>query len=168
MINAFALLLMLFAFSISAQNAKPAPCSSPEAAQFDFWLGDWNLTYNDTAHAFNSITKEMGTCVIHEHFKDPKAKYFGESWSVYNQKTKKWQQTWVDDQGAYIALTGVFENNKMTLYTEPTIDAAGKRTQYRMLYHNITPEKFDWKWELTNDDGKTWKANWEIHYTRVK
>ncbi|MGZ3864971.1 MAG: DUF1579 family protein [Bacteroidia bacterium] len=161
-------IMVAFAFSAFCQNINTPPCSSPEASQFDFWLGDWNLTYSDTMHAFNKITKEMGTCVIHEHFTDPKAKYKGESWSVYNPKTKKWQQTWVDDAGAYIALTGTFENNKMTLFTEPNTDAAGRKTQYRMLYHNITPDKFDWKWEFTNDEEKTWKTNWEIHYIRVK
>ena len=151
-----------------SQNANVKPCSAPEANQFDFWLGNWNLTYNDTMHASNQITKELESCVIHEHFKDPATKYFGESWSVYNPKTKKWQQTWVDSQGGYIVLTGIFEKGAMTLFTEPTIDATGKKIQYRMLFTNISAEKFDWKWDLTNDEGKTWKTNWAIHYQRAK
>jgi hypothetical protein len=166
--NIFICALILVASVVFSQTAKQKPCSSPEASQFDFWLGNWDLTYSDTMHAFNNITRELESCVIHEHFKDPRAKYFGESWSVYNPQAKKWQQTWVDSQGGYIVLTGKFENNTMTLFTETTTDASGKKTQYRMLYQNITPEKFDWKWDLTNDDGKTWKSNWEIHYNKAK
>ena len=58
----------------AAQNNPSSPCSSLECNQFDFWLGDWNLTYNDTVHAFNKITKEMDGCVIYEHFDDPSQK----------------------------------------------------------------------------------------------
>src|SRR5581483_10916459 len=97
-------ILFLQAIVVYSQNVNVKPCSTPEANQFDFWLGNWDLTYNDTMHASNQITKELESCVIHEKFKDPATKYFGESWSVYNPKTKKWQQTWVDSQGGYIVL----------------------------------------------------------------
>lgn len=164
----FILILSLFGTGFLFSQTKPTvlPCSSPEASQFDFWLGKWNLTYNDTMHAFNEITKEFGTCVIHEHFKSPATKYFGESWSVYNPKSKKWQQTWVDNQGAYIVLTGTFENGTMTLFTQPVAALDGKSTYNRMLFQNITADAFDWKWEMTKDDGKTWITNWALHYKR--
>ena len=160
--------VFLIAVNCYSQTAPNKPCSSTEASQFDFWLGNWDLTYNDTMHAVNLITKDLDNCVIHEHFKSPSTKYFGESWSVYNPKTKKWQQTWVDSQGGYITLNGVFENATMTLYTEPFIDQKGNKVQYRMLFNNITADKFDWNWDVTNDEGKTWKSSWEIHYKRAK
>lgn len=27
-----------------AQTNNQKPCSAPQASEFDFWLGDWNLT----------------------------------------------------------------------------------------------------------------------------
>ncbi len=155
---------VIMSSTTSAKNV--VPCSSPECGQFDFWVGDWDLTYNDTVHATNSITKEMGGCLIHEHFKDPAHKYTGESWSVYSPAKKLWQQTWVDDQGAYIVLTGNFTDGKMILFTGPALLPDGTRIQNSMTFHNITPDSFDWEWESTTDDGKTWKNNWHIHYQR--
>ena len=163
--------LFLFLISIIMSNntsaqAPPKPCTGAECSQFDFWVGEWDLTYNDTIHATNRITKEMGGCLIHEHFDDPAHSYKGESWSMYNPKTKLWQQTWVDDQGEYITLTGTISDNKMTLQTEPAVQPDGTKKQSRMVFYKITPNSFVWDWESTTDDGKTWKNNWRIHYKR--
>ncbi len=152
--------------SVDAQTGKPKPCAAAECSQFDFWVGEWNLTYNDTVHATNYITKEMSGCVIHEHFDDPAHAYKGESWSVYSPAKKIWQQTWVDDQGACIVLTGEFKDGKMTLFTQPVAMPDGSTLQNKMVYYNITPNSFDWDWEATTDEGKTWKNNWRIHYKR--
>ena len=152
--------------NVLAQTNAPKPCTAPECSQFDFWIGDWSLTYNDTMHAVNRISKEMDGCLIHEHFYDAAKSYAGESWSVYNPLTKLWQQTWVDNQGGYIVLTGVFKDGRMTLFTEPAPMTGGGKQQFRMVYYNITADTFDWIWESTIDEGKTWKINWRIHYKR--
>ncbi len=165
------LLILLISFimaDISDAQTKSKPCSAPECSQFDFWLGTWDLTYNDTMHAENHITKEMDGCVVHEHFYEAAKSYKGESWSMYNMQTKLWQQTWVDNQGGYITLTGEFKEGKMVLLTEPAAQADGTNKQYRMIYYNITANSFDWNWEATIDDGKTWASNWRIHYERKK
>ena len=142
------------------------PCSSPEASQFDFWVGKWELTWNDTSKGTNTINKIMDGCTLHENFFDPVLNYKGESWSVYNPTKKMWQQTWVDNGGAYIVLTGKFENGEMTLFTQPQKQPDGKEQIARMVFYKITPDSFDWRWESTTDDGATWKTNWLIHYKR--
>ncbi|MEO8764370.1 MAG: hypothetical protein ABI416_08785, partial [Ginsengibacter sp.] len=71
-------------------------------------------------------------------------------------------------QGGYIALTGKLDNNEMTLTTDPQPYTGGKEIISRMVFFNITPQKFDWRWEATTDNGATWKTNWLIHYTRKK
>lgn len=54
-------LLSTFIFlTAKAQNTKP--CSAPEIKQFDFWVGDWNLTWADTMHGNNRIEKIMDGC----------------------------------------------------------------------------------------------------------
>ena len=161
---------MVICFSIMAQNNNQPACASPEFTQFDFWIGDWNLTYNDTLHATNHIEKIMGGCTVQENFHDPNTNFNGKSWSVYNKNYNQWQQTWVDDQGGYIALTGGIQGDSMVLTTaEKTVPAnispTGKMIN-RMIYHNITNDSFDWEWESSTNDGSTWKNNWHIHYTR--
>ena len=50
---------IMMSLQLAAQNNNQAPCTSPEAHQFDFWIGDWNITYSDTIHATNHIEKLM-------------------------------------------------------------------------------------------------------------
>jgi hypothetical protein len=164
-LSMFSLILVFFTTFGQTPPAQK-PCSAPEASQFDFWVGDWQLTWNDTSHGTNKINKILDGCGIQENFYDPAMNYKGQSWSVYNPNAKQWQQTWVDNQGGYIALTGKFENGEMTLSTQPRKLANGKETISRMVFYNIQPNTFDWRWEATTDNGVTWKPNWTIHYKR--
>ncbi len=127
-----------FYFS-KTQNIKP--CSAPEIKQFDFWVGEWNLTWADTLHGTNLIEKIMDGCTLQENFYDPRMKYVGKSWSVYNPNKKEWQQTWVDNSGGYIALTGGKVGDSMVLTTQKTATPTGK-IKSRMVYYNIKPQSF--------------------------
>ena len=163
----FLFAMLLLATSTTAQNNQK-PCSAPEASQFDYWVGDWTLYSADTVTGSNSIYKIMDGCTVQENFSNPKTGYLGKSWSVYNPRTKEWSQTWVDNQGGYIPLTGTFENGKMTLTTPPRKLPNGKEIISRMVFYNISKESFDWTWEATMDAGASWKPNWQIHYVRKK
>lgn len=157
--------LFIIPAAIFAQDQTP-PCSAPEFSQFDFWVGEWNLTWNDSLHGTNVITKEYGDCVIHEHFNgNPGAKFTGMSVSTYNKRKGKWQQTWVDDQGGYLDFAGGMVGDSMILSRE----AAGKdgnKFLQRMVWYNIAENSFDWNWEKSTDEGKNWTVNWKIHYER--
>lgn len=162
----FILLFFISTTSVAQNNNNQKPCSSPEASQFDFWVGNWELTWNDTSHGTNMIQKIMDGCTVNENFYDPAMKYSGSSWSVYNPQLKLWQQTWVDNQGGYIDLSGKFENGMMTLSAAPRKLPNGKEIISRMVFYNIAPDKFDWRWESTKDNGATWQTDWLIHYKR--
>ena len=85
--------------------------------------------------------------------------------SVYVPRLKKWKQTWVDNSGGYLDFTGEFETGKMIL-SRDFFNKDGKKISQRMVYYNINKESFDWNWERSMDDGKTWKVMWKIHYSR--
>ena len=166
------MLLTFFGLSIlcSSQTLRQQPCSSPEASQFDFWLGDWVLTWSDTSHGTNHVEKIFGNCIVHENFQDPVKNYSGQSWSVFNVNSKQWQQTWVDSQGGYITLTGGMVGDSLVLTTAErtvpqSVSPSGKIVS-RMVYYNIKAGSFDWSWEASTDGGKSWKQNWLIHYKR--
>lgn len=172
-IKPMVLLLFLFiGYASMAQAPNAQPCSSPKAAEFDFWIGEWDLTWSDSLHGTNRIEKMFNNCTIHENFSDPKTNYLGQSWSVFNTNYNLWQQTWVDNQGGYIALTGGMVADSMILYTAErkvpaTISPTGK-IKNRMVFFNIKSESFDWSWEASTDSGNTWKPNWIIHYARKR
>jgi hypothetical protein len=153
--------------NVFSQSSTPVPCTAPEASQFDFWIGSWIATWADTIHGTNTIEKKFGNCTVHENFFDPNSNFHGESWSVYNPSSKQWNQTWIDDKGGYIALSGAMEEGKMILKTGERQTPKGKQ-QMRMVYYNIQPNSFDWSWEASSDGGFTWKPSWQIHYERKK
>jgi len=37
-------LLLLGAVPAAGQTARPAACTAPEHHQFDFWIGEWDVT----------------------------------------------------------------------------------------------------------------------------
>lgn len=85
------ILLLIFAstfhFSLNAQN-NVIPCSAPEARQFDFWVGEWNLYSADTLTGTNKIYKIMDGCAVQENFEIKNKGYTGKSWSMYNPRTQ--------------------------------------------------------------------------------
>jgi len=85
-------LCCVFTFiTVKGQNIKP--CSAAEIKQFDFWIGEWELTWSDSLDGTNRVEKVMDGCTLQENFYDPRMKYVGKSWSVYNPNKKEWQQT---------------------------------------------------------------------------
>jgi hypothetical protein len=145
----------------SSDDITPAP--PPETSQFDFWLGEWNVAW-EGGSGTNTIRSTFGGFVVEEQFRGENPLLQGMSMSVYNPQLGKWQQTWVDDQGSYIALTGEFTNSRMILATERTMNE--QRVLLRMVFYNIAANQLDWNWERSNDGGHTWQLLWHIHYTR--
>ncbi len=162
----------LFALSASpcvGAPAAPPPvgCSGPEAGQIDFWLGDWDAAWDalpgtPAGTGINHITRTYDGCVTEEHFDGGSLK--GHSVSLYFAPAREWRQTWVDNQGSYIALTGGPDaHGDFVLTTRP---GAGGRAN-RMIFTDIKPDSFTWRWQATQD-GTIWADSWVIRYTRQK
>ncbi len=157
--------------SATAQtNAAPPPCSSPEFRQMDFWLGTWDArweasTGTPAGQGVNVITREYGGCVIQEAFDGGPATggLIGHSVSTYHAPLQRWRQTWVDNQGGYFALVGGPEGDDFILVSSSVSN--GQPAQ-RMVFEDITPGAFTWRWQRTPDAGATWADQWVIHYTR--
>ena len=87
---------------------------SPELRQFDFWLGEWDLTWGESGRGINRITAVLDNRVIQEEFDGtPSTPLRGLSVSTYNAQMGKWQQTWVDNTGSYLDFVGEFVDGKM-------------------------------------------------------
>lgn len=103
----FSGLLFVHSSASAQESTKEQPCNTPEARQFDFWIGEWNLTWGDEGKGTNIITSTLGGCVILENFDGtPSITLKGMSVSTFNARSGKWEQTWVDNQGGYLDFTG--------------------------------------------------------------
>lgn len=149
----------------SALQSAPHPSELPEGHQFDFWLGDWEVTWGDDQHGTNHVTAIMDHAVILENFDGrPGTPLIGMSTSVYNVQTRQWQQTWVDNQGNYLDFVGGFADGRMILSRHAHLN--GRSFLQRMVWYDITPDRLEWNWERSLDDGQTWQVMWAIHYAR--
>ncbi len=159
----------MLSYSI-ARAQTTEPCSAHEHAQLDFWVGQWNAEWKNTdgktETGTNIITKILDGCALEENFSASDKSLIGKSLSIYNINKKLWQQTWVDNTGAYLDFTGGFENDKM-IFSRKVITKTGKEITQRMVFYDITANAFEWNWESSDDGGSTWKLLWKIHYTRI-
>lgn len=167
---------MLIALALDAAAPAPAPpppCSTAEYRQLDFWVGEWDAEFDlpggRTGHATNRITRnEFGDCVIAEHFSQPEIAYAGASFSMFDPSKKKWVQTWVDNGGAYITLTGGPVEGRAHSFELVTTEPKGPRQVWsRMIWQDVKPDSFTWRWQARKPDG-SWADSWVIRYTRRK
>lgn len=162
---------LLITTSAVAQQKTPQPCSDPQQKQFDFWVGEWDLTSagpngSKVAQGTNSVHRIMDGCVVQENFSSgDTGPLRGMSLSMFEPQSGKWKQTWVDNQGAYMDFVGEFKDGQMVLAREATGPGGSKFLQ-RMVYKNIGANEFDWSWEASRDGGTTWTVKWPLHYKR--
>ena len=171
---AAAILLGMAAGGWAQDGASARPCDTPEGHQLDFWLGEWELSWpaeqfggkpGDQGHGTNTVTRILDDCIVQEAFHFPGGSFKGHSVSVYDARAKLWRQTWVDNQGGYLAFTGKFEDGKMELRTAP-YERDGTTYVSRMVFRDITPDGLRWDWQRSKDGGKTWQDLWNIRYQR--
>lgn len=143
--------------------------STEGAGQFDFWLGNWQLTWGDNGRGTNEISRILDGRIIQENFSsipnDENPSFQGISVSAYDAPNNQWRQTWVDNQGAYLDFVGGFQEGKMILSRDAIVQ--DKPVKQRMVWFNISDDSFDWAWERSEDDGRSWQTIWPIHYTRA-
>ena len=157
----------------SATQAAPNPCAAAQQKQFDFWVGEWDLTWpgqsaGEVGHGTNSVRRMLDGCVVQENFSGQDSMPLrGMSVSTFDGNAGNWKQTWVDNQGGYLDFSGEFKDGQMILQRE-AVGKGGAKTLQRMVWKNITSNEFDWSWEASQDGGKTWQVNWPIHYKRKK
>ncbi|HEU4321216.1 MAG TPA: DUF1579 family protein [Acidimicrobiia bacterium] len=151
-----------------------APCSSPEARQLDFWLGEWDLSWpaqqtggepGERLTGRNSITRLFDNCVIEENFTTRDGGYRGHSVSLYDERAAVWRQTWVDSSGSYLWFTGGVVDGVMVFATEPT-ERDGEIVVNRMVFNDVTPDSLEWAWQRSSDVGRSWTDLWNISYVR--
>ncbi len=130
--------------------------------QFDFWLGEWDVTWGDDGKGSNQVKRILDDKIIQEHFNGGDLR--GLSFSAYDLQRNLWCQTWVDNQGAYLDFTGRFEEGRMILARDAIVN--GENCKQRMVWHNIEANRFDWHWERSDDGDATWRVLWQIRYTR--
>lgn len=144
-----------------AEGATQRACATTAHDEFDFWIGDWDVTRPDgTAAGRSHVEKILGGCVVFENWTSASGTYAGRSFNSYDPVTGRWNQHWVDTDGNTIRFSGRRRGNEMAL---AGTHATGRGTlHYRMTF-------------TINDDGtirQLWrqsvdKRTWEVLFDGI-
>lgn len=132
-------LVFLFLFPCSYAIAQNGCAGDDHFNDFDFWLGQWNVSSNaNGTHAgTNTVTKELNNCLLMESWQGAQGSV-GKSMNYFNPLTGLWRQVWVAP-GYIIDIKGGLEDRSMAL--KGTIE-----------YFNDSTYEFRGTW-TPNDDG---------------
>ncbi len=110
------LALLFNPFAVLAADAPPPACATPAHGEFDFWVGDWDVTLADGKPAgTNHIEKILAGCVVFENWQSASSPFAGKSINTYDPLTGTWNQVWVDTGGSTIQFSGKRKGNVMDM-----------------------------------------------------
>jgi len=157
---------MLAVLSVAPiHGAEPAgACSTDQAHQFDFWIGDWDVYANGKLAGTNSIRPILDGCVLQETWTGAQGSA-GSSLNFHNPRTGRWQQFWVWRNGTTLELSGSFADGKMVLEGEGK-DREGKKLRNRITWYDNEDGTVRQHWEQSRDEGKTWQTSFDGMYKK--
>lgn len=155
-----------FAAATRAVHRAAAPCEyQPESKRFDFWVGEWDVTTAQGAHAgSSSVQKILGGCVVFENW-TPASGAPGKSLNSYNPGLKMWQQFWTSASGnvtEYRQSTWVDGSLQFVAHV-PDVDSP---TELRMTFTPVDSNTVRQFGEMSTDSGRTWKPSFDLYYHR--
>ncbi|MBL8297511.1 MAG: hypothetical protein JNN30_04090 [Rhodanobacteraceae bacterium] len=151
-----------------APPKQPPACAAAEFHQFDFWVGDWDVTNPQGKAAGQSrIEAILDDCAISENWRGAGGTV-GRSYSAWDASNKRWNQYWVATDGQVLYLGGGLVDGRMVLSGD-TIDAkSGKRSPQRVTWTPNTDGTVTQLWQTSDDSGKTWRTVFEGNYKRAE
>jgi hypothetical protein len=159
-----------FSALVKQVSHNAAPCEELAFKQFDFWIGDWDVTSTaDGVHRGTShISKEMNGCVIWENWTSAGSPYFGKSYNTYNVNLQRWEQYWVDNSAGSIFFYGNLKGGVMDYWTDAVPQPNGERLRRHLQFFNLSPDKVRQFSQGSTDGGKSWKVEYDFTYSRHK
>ncbi len=146
---------------------QPAPCAGDEHRQFDFWIGEWEVTTPQGQRAgSNSIQSILGGCVLYESWEGATGSR-GHSYNIYDRGRGVWHQSWVDNSGLLLQLDGALADGRMVLSGQT--ESATGTTHHRVTWsvEDDTGDVVRQFWQSSTDGGATWNVSFDGTYRRV-
>lgn len=159
------LLLSLPLHGQVAGREKPA-CAGTAFRQFDFWLGDWDVTTPQGKPAGrNRIQTILSGCAISEAWTGASGTS-GRSYSAWDARNQQWNQYWVADDAGVLYLSGHMQDGNLVLSGELRDSASGRLQPQRVTWTPNADGSVRQIWESSADGGKTWTTVFEGIYRR--
>ena len=140
----------------------PSPCAAPERRQFDFWIGEWDVTRPDGKVAGqNRIAPILGGCALREEWTGAGGNR-GTSLNAWDADARRWRQTWVDESGTVLLLVGGLDGGRMVLESD------GGAARQRITWTPLPDGRVRQLWDSSADGGRTWKVEFDGMYAKKR
>jgi hypothetical protein len=167
MLSIAAAILLAQAGSVQAAPAPPPPsCATEGHAQFDFFLGDWDVYRNgsDKLVAHSKWERLYNGCAVRENWM-PLNGQDGGSLNSYDPATSTWHQTWIGSAGGRAEFDGGATGDKIVLTgwwagSGPN----GENGLTRMTYSRLDGGAVRQYGEFSGDHGLTWQPSFDLVY----
>lgn len=169
------LLMLLLAMPALAEG--PAGCPAPEARQFDFWAGEWNVVNRSRGPQGWGITGEararvypiLDGCAMIEHWQGTAHGngLIGFSMRAWDAETGKWVLvlSWpAPDKPGFSSLEGEFRHGRGEFFSE--IEFQGKKMLQRYSFSDATADSLRWDAAYSQDGGANWFTQWIMEFSR--
>ena len=161
--------ILLFAPLLAATSSLEAAdkgCPDPRSHHFDFWIGNWEVVNaNGTVAGRNRIDAILDGCVLQESWTGTSGSA-GTSLNFFDTGRGKWRQVWVWREGTTLELEGGLVNGAMVMEGDSVED--DKPVRNRITWTRRSAGKVNQLWEVSADNGKTWKAIFDGMYHPAK
>jgi tetratricopeptide (TPR) repeat protein len=150
------------------RNARPCAYTK-ENRQFDFWLGEWDVSTTQGAIPAGTSRIELilEDCVVLENWKSLNSPYSGKSYNIYNQALKRWEQYWVDNVGGNIFFHGeLLKDGVLDYWTDEIPQSTGPSLKRHLQFIPMGSDKVRQFSQGSTDGGKTWSVEYDFTYVR--
>jgi hypothetical protein len=141
-------------------------CRAAEYRQFDFWVGQWEVRNSDGVLLGRSDVQHVSRgCGILERWNGA-AGGSGVSVNTYDAALGAWTQRWVGE-GAVLWLQGGLEDDRMVLRGAGPRSTPQGTVLDRISWAPLPDGRVRQTWEVSADDGVTWRTSFEGLYSRA-
>jgi hypothetical protein len=163
---------------------KSTACANAEFRQFDFWIGDWDVTQEILQAdgswielpARTEVAVSPDGCLLTEHW-NGRVQFFWEGmqrpeamWGFslrrYDPATSAWSIYWMDQRNPRFETphVGRFDGDHGEFFREFTADGQLRRTRIR--FTQVSDTQVDWSLAFSADSGDTWRELWRMRMRR--
>ena len=147
----------------NADDAKP--CAVGEHRQFDYWLGNWSVSYGGPPVGTSKVELALDQCMLVESW-DGAKNHSGKTIFAYSPDDHSWYGMFADNEGR----VHIFNQGKVSAGTAEFQGTSrgpnGETVLNRVTIVRASADKVDQTWEKSSDNGTTWKVAYRGEYTR--
>lgn len=160
----------------ASRHGEPAPDRFPEAAAFDFLIGEWTSAHDMTFpngqqvqwQANNTAVYALnGAAILEFNWFDVDPNLPDAATTIlrlYNRAMRRWETLYLPNRGhSVLYFGGVEEGDEIVLHP---FETGASRPMSRWVFHGIEQDAYHWYGATSSDRGKTWAKTWVIDFER--